>query len=754
MYIKRISEFINDVANSFQKNIIEVLVDNQSAHDGHGEIASWEESLPVMARILSELPYNIKNNAEIILEAKYEIEEKRADVVIVGTNGGTASIVMIENKRWSRLENYQPSGMYCVVDPYRNNQPIRHPCIQVSHYKNMLLYTNGYVQAQGASIVTAVLLQNAVEKERSARSGPFSECFNDMIRDNPVFVGENGFDSQNQKSLCEYIADYIDGGKCGLAHRIYESEIRYSDEYRRKLADVWRDRDGLMPLLDDKQIELFDEICNEVYRISEMNGTTAEINPNKKAVYIIEGSPGTGKTFVAVAILSYLYQEHTDWDVPIRALLLLKNRDARLALERELGVEGGAIKAGLKGDTSTYDCLLCDESHRNLEKVWEKDDLDTRDTLETTIKLGNVSVFFIDSKQHVHVNDHVTKEKIIETATSQKFRIPAERIFQRELVYQHRCRSSEHFLQLVDQLLYHPENGLNGIEPFESGEDYQVALVDNPQDLFTIIREKNANRNREKSSRVLAGKGRTNGVDWDWWWDDSQMKATVGPFRNLQGKFTWNKRVYRYLQTFASDEDSVGNVGCIDTSQGLDFEYVGIIIAPDLVYDTNLNCVKVDISGHQHKDPNTGLRSANRNITEIITIIKNTYHVLLTRGQKGCYIYCCDANLQDYLKNILPLINVPENNSVDWIPCAAAQIPAEEVHNEGEVRFKGRVTYVDKVEKFAYIKGDDGIDYKVSTNTYDHLENPTAVLTKGNRVSFTVWTSPSEKKYANNIMPV
>ena len=31
-------------------------------------------------------------------------------------------------------------------------------------------------------------------------------------------------------------------------------------------------------------------------------------------------------------------------------------------------------------------------------------------------------------------------------------------------------------------------------------------------------------------------------------------------------------------------------------------------------------------------------------------IIKNTYRTLMTRGMKGCYVYCTDTNLADYLK--------------------------------------------------------------------------------------------------------
>ena len=31
-------------------------------------------------------------------------------------------------------------------------------------------------------------------------------------------------------------------------------------------------------------------------------------------------------------------------------------------------------------------------------------------------------------------------------------------------------------------------------------------------------------------------------------------------------------------------------------------------------------------------------------------IIKNTYRTLMTRGMKGCYVYCTDKNLRDYMK--------------------------------------------------------------------------------------------------------
>ena len=34
-------------------------------------------------------------------------------------------------------------------------------------------------------------------------------------------------------------------------------------------------------------------------------------------------------------------------------------------------------------------------------------------------------------------------------------------------------------------------------------------------------------------------------------------------------------------------------------------------------------------------------------------IIKNTYRTLMTRGMKGCYVYCTDSNLAHYLRERL-----------------------------------------------------------------------------------------------------
>lgn len=109
-------------------------------------------------------------------------------------------------------------------------------------------------------------------------------------------------------------------------------------------------------------------------------------------------------------------------------------------------------------------------------------------------------------------------------------------------------------------------------------------------------------------------------------------------------------------QTYAID-DSVNEAGCIHSVQGLEFDYVGVIIGKDLIYRNGK--VLANYESHGSADPSfkgikkmfkKDFRLAQKE-TEIL--IKNAYRVLLTRGSKGCYIYVQDIELRNYIKSIL-----------------------------------------------------------------------------------------------------
>lgn len=635
MYIKTIEEFIRDVRNDFEHAVIRVLEENRDIRDDDKERLSWLDSLPRIAQILERLPKTTRLYGEIVLEAQFAAEEKRADVVLVGEKAGRQVMLLIENKRWSWLGSYRPLGTSSVWDPHRKRM-IDHPSHQVLHYEETLRYTNRYVQDHQTEIHALVYLQNGNLLEKTHGWGPFDNRYEAYLEKAPIFIGEE------EDEMAAYIGERIAGGVPGTAAKIYGSEIRYSEEYREILGNLFGNPDRLRGILDDCQTALFDEIAYELNHGTE------------KTVYIIEGKTGTGKSFLAAALLSYLYQNAEKPNVSIR--YVEKNRDPRKMLHQQWKIPYQVMMAStaLMNRTVAYDCLICDEAHRMLEQVCPGED--EGNCIERFLELGRISVFFYDEKQSVHVADYVTKERIRKIAAEKG--IGPERIIERELLYQHRCRSAGHFLEAVEQILDHPEKRLNGLRRFWGEETYQVMLVDDTDRLFSLIREKNESRGTESTSRVLAGKGRSYGEDWIWDYHNTDYEAekTIAPlWDSAEKKYTWNFARYGADRTFASDERSVELAGCIDTGQGLGFEYVGVLIAPDLIYNKETMRVEVSLDGHHQADPHTGGKAMNRyDREEIVRIIKNTYRVLLSRGEKGCYIYCCDKALQEYLGQIFP----------------------------------------------------------------------------------------------------
>ena len=113
-------------------------------------------------------------------------------------------------------------------------------------------------------------------------------------------------------------------------------------------------------------------------------------------------------------------------------------------------------------------------------------------------------------------------------------------------------------------------------------------------------------------------------------------------------KAKWN---FNTTATWAIDEESFDQIGCIHTSQGLEFDYVGVIIGKDLRYENNH--VITDYTKRAKTDTSLKGIKSTKNYKLADEIIRNTYRTLLSRGQKGCYIYCEDKALSRHIKRLL-----------------------------------------------------------------------------------------------------
>ena len=724
--------------------------------EGHeiGEIASWIFSLPVLAKILTGEPDGVPDNAQIVLEAHYGTSE-RADVVIVGTNGDKKVMIFIENKRWQCVKMYEPVSDYCVRNPFSSNEYIAHPCIQVWRYKYLMKNTNSFVQKNEVETCSTVLMHNVKIEEIEVKKGIFDERFSGLIKKNPIFIEEIGRRVNGESSLKDYIKEKITGGEKDLAERIYESELSYSNDYIKNLSTLFCQESNnsqelkriLSLLLDEDQLSIFEEISEKVNGDNKAN--------NNKDVYILEGRSGTGKSFLALALLSYFYinNKKNEKDKGPTAKCLLKNKDLRKYFNKYFGDQNdkiprmeGILAAGINGDLDTeYDCIICDEAQRMPETIFQSNN---KRTIETIInKSKKVAIFFWDSRQSVSVNDYIKRYKIEQSLINlnkDKESHIQHKCIVKKLKFQH--RASDEFLDFLNDILYSDNQG--NVKEYKNNEEgsYVVRLVKSPKDLKNIIARKNNFKCSEKDvknrvypSRMLAGKGCSKDPTKDWCWLDFDDTA-IGPLGSEEYYLMWekhykNSKEFKNIQSYVLDSKSVGRVGCVDSSQGLDFEYVGVIIAPDLYYNgTN---VEVELGGHRLMDlnlynkyndsnndyktsvDNKGVFDKNKYIElkqkkygkelieeiykeikapndeelnkkiykemhkeikalsdeelnkfiEIIqesdenevyeklgkqlfnNIIKNTYNVLLSRGEKGCFIYCCDKTLEKYLKD-------------------------------------------------------------------------------------------------------
>jgi len=173
----------------------------------------------------------------------------------------------------------------------------------------------------------------------------------------------------------------------------------------------------------------------------------------------------------------------------------------------------------------------------------------------------------------------------------------------------------------------------------------------NPALIHEKIIKKNIVNNK---SRILAG------YCWNW---VSKNKPELKDIIIGEYSATWN--LSQHGQAWIIHPDSANEVGCIHTCQGLELDYVGVIIGPDMVVRNGkiitdaFKRAKTDKSIFGFKKMFKEDQAKAEKTADMI--IKNTYRTLMTRGMKGCYIYCTDLETQEYFMNNLKSMNKESN---------------------------------------------------------------------------------------------
>ena len=611
------SDFLSAVEqDSIASEIEENIYNKMHRRSAQNEFRSWENSLEYMYKVMND--DEIPLNAGIAIEYNIPQTSKRVDFMVSGYDESKKpNVVIIELKQWDKVETVE--GQDAIVETFTGGalRKVVHPSYQAWSYAAMIYDYNQNVQMGNIVLYPCAYMHNY---RKSTPEKLEQNQYKEYVDDAPIFArGE-------VSKLREFIKKAVKhGDDKQLLYEIDNGKIRPSKSLQDSIKSMIEgNREFIM--LDDQKV-VYEEILKKSLEC---------MTDHRKRTIIVKGGPGTGKTVVAINLLAKLTNEGQF------AQYTSKNSAPRSVYAKKLaGYKKSSINNMFKGsgsyvdaDANMVDTIICDEAHRLNDKSGMFHNLG-ENQIKEIINAGLCSVFFIDESQRVTLNDIGSVGEIKKWASE----LDSD-VSEMELTSQFRCNGSDGYLAWLDDVLEIRETA----NPDMKDIDYDIRIVDSPNELRNLIVERNKTVNH---SRILAG--------YCWaWLKAGQNDTNVHDIKIGDFEMSWN---LGNTSTFAIDEDSVNEVGCIHTSQGLEFDYAGVIIGDDMRYENGH--IVTDFTKRASTDQSLkGIKKLYKEnpkfaLKEADEIIKNTYRTLMTRGMKGCYVYCTDTNLANYLRERL-----------------------------------------------------------------------------------------------------
>ena len=611
-------QFLNDVfEDTIADNIDDAFFAHLGRHTSPNEKRSWKNSMQYMYRVLDTTL--LPDDAGIAIEYQIPLTSKRIDFIIGGNDEfGRRNIIIIELKQWEKAKFADKPDL--VVTRFEHGEAETcHPSYQAWSYSYMLENYNSTIQDLDIHINPCAYLHNyqpdAIIKDTR---------YDDYIRRAPIFL------KNDAAALRAFIARHIKSSdNDDLMWLVDNGELRPSKQLADSLVSMVKGNPEFQ-MIDEQKVVY--ENALDLARKSQ-NG--------QKHVLIVQGGPGTGKSVLAIQLMAELTKDgitcqYVSKNAAPRDVYSAKLSESfRRTFINNLFVGSGSF---IDAPNNAIGALIADEAHRLAEKsglYGNKGDNQIREIIQA----AKFSIFFIDDHQRVHIRD------IGSTRTIQKIAEQCNaKVNIMKLESQFRCNGSDGYISWIDNVLQITDTANINL----STEDYDFRIFDNPHELFDSIYEKNRLNNK---SRVVAG------YCWEWHQNDLETPDIVIPSHNFAKK--WNLRSDGNLWIIGNN--SINQIGCIHTCQGLELDYVGVILGPDIKYLNGR--IITDVSTHPNADTavrglKTRVRSGDIAAVNIADeIIKNTYRTLMTRGMKGCYIYCCDTPLAEYIRSNLSIID-------------------------------------------------------------------------------------------------
>lgn len=617
LYAGTSQHFITDaIRNQIAEKLKNAFFNYYSYYPSPAEISSWGNSLRAVSDVFNEA--GLRDHG-VILEYQLPFSSKRLDCIICGKDENKKdNAVIIELKQWAKCkESLAENEVIAWVGGAERE--VLHPSAQVLGYK-MYLKDNHTAFYEGENPVELNACSYLHNYHYYSGDVIFADKFANIIEECPIFTGDD-FDE-----ISNYLLENLKEGEgIEVLSRIEQSRLRPSKKLMDHVGNVVKGKLEYI-LLDEQQV-----VYDTVFALVKMG-----FHDKQKNVFIVKGGPGTGKSVIALNLMADLlldgYNTH----------YATGSRSFTQTLRKKIEKRGAALFRYTSDYTTAQpnavDVLVCDEAHRIREITVSRFQPTTRSNLlqiEELLRASKVSVFFIDDNQNVRPYEIGSSEYIRQVAIAHNCKI-----HEHQLEVQFRCSGSESFVSWLNNTL--------GIQKthnkiWNASEEFDFQIFDSPFKLEDAIKGKIA---QGFSARMTAG------FCWPWsketnpdgtLKDDIVLGGYVRPW-NAHPEATRLAPNIPKASYWATDPGGVNQVGCIYTAQGFEFDYVGVILGNDLVYDLDQQMWK----GYPENSKDTVVKRSKGQFTRLV---KNAYRVLLSRAMKGCYVYFVDKDTERFVKS-------------------------------------------------------------------------------------------------------
>ena len=608
-------EFSNDVlTDQIEKKILDFFRKYLDRGTSKQEISSWKNSMSYMDKVLQDPA--IPDDCGVAIEYQLPQTAKRIDFILTGVGERNIEYaILVELKQWSEATISDKDG---IINSFvgKSVRELTHPSYQAWSYASLLENFNETVSRDKINLKPCAYLHNYIPDEIIGNN-----FYKDYIEKAPVFLKGEAV------KLRDFIKRYVKhGDKNKILYRIENGKIRPSKMLADSMVAMLRGNMEFV-MIDDQKV-VYETAVN----------FTAKASVKNKKVLIVKGGPGTGKSVVAINLLVQLSKRG------LLAQYVSKNAAPRAVYENKLT---GTFKktvisnmfsgsgAFISTAENTFDALIVDEAHRLNRQSGLYSNLGDNQVKEI-ISSSKCSIFFIDEDQKVTLKDIGTIDEIKKWAGMQNCEV-----LEMELSSQFRCNGSDGYLAWLDNTLQIKDTANISLENI----DYDFRIFSSPLELQQAIQEKNKINNK---ARMVAG--------YCWPWNskkNSDLFDVVLP--DYDFKMKWNLTTDGSL--WIVSPDSINEIGCIHTCQGLEVDYIGVIVGDDIKFEDGQLVTQPTARAKSDKSVFGYKKYLKENPGEarksLAAIIKNTYRTLMTRGMKGCYVYFTDKEMEKYFRAAL-----------------------------------------------------------------------------------------------------